>query len=892
MYSKPTKTSLAAAVALACGGFALSPAALAQESDSEEQVEEIIAVGRLKSGAAALVDERMEVPFSADYLSFETIARAGDSDIAQALRRVPGLTVVDGKFVYVRGLGERYSSVQVNGAAVPSPELTRSVIPLDLFPTSIVESIKIQKSPSPDQPASFGGGSIDIRTKSVPDDFTASLNVSAGFNSEGDSAGLQFNRASDRLPQAIADAIPTYQGDISVGNILDTLQLAGPATRADAAAINQGLIDSINTDIGSDYRSNDPDFGARGSIGNSFYFGDGEELRIGFLADIAYNERWRNDNQRREAIGSPENQFVDIDRTIYEERTVGSLNLGVDYLSDHQFKVAYYNLQNDEAQADFTRGFDNNNELIDGDQKLLYGTRFEQRELELVQFNGKHTFYETPYLTGLAETLNVEDLEFDWFWSDSTANTELPFTEFAGNRFLNEDGSVVPGTTTINATAAAGLFSYLELDDEQTSWGGNLRLPVEMGDANVTLSTGWWGFKKVRDYVGYNVTLDAVGVPSSVLAGRPGDVLQPGRLTVENGFEASLRSNFGTESYIAAQKVDAFYAMFDAEWTNWRLTMGGRFEDYQQVTVPFDYTDFTGGLIDQQIDQLNDPTTQRLAIREDDTYLSAALTYMDSGLLGSDDYQFRFSYGQTVVRPDLRELAEAVYIDPELRVRVAGNPNLLTSPIDNLEARAEFYYANGDNFTVSAFYKDIQNPIEQIRTAGSDDNIQLSFTNAESGEVYGVEFEGLKTLGNTGLFLSGNVTLSDSELSIDTSGITGAPTNARRRLTGHSEYVVNATLGWDAESGLHSAFLNYNVFGERIFYGGISGNDDAFQEPFHSLGLVYKWFPLEYLEVNVSVDNIFDDTLEFRQVNLNAQEALLIDQVVGRTFGITAKLTF
>lgn len=891
MHNNHHKTSLAAAVALACGSLSLSPAALAQEESEDQAIEEIVSVGRLKSGAAALVDERMEVPFSADYLSFEAISRAGDADIAAALRRVPGLTVVDGKFVYVRGLGERYSSVQVNGAAVPSPELTRSVIPLDLFPTSIVESIKIQKSPSPDQPASFGGGSIDIRTKSVPDDFIASINISGGFNSEGDSAGLQFNRSSDRLPAAIAAAIPAYQGDISVGNILDTLELAGPATRAQAEAINQDLINSLNSDIGSSYQSNDPDFGAKASLGNSFYFGADEEFRLGALVDFSYNERWRNDNQRREAIGSPENQFVDIDRTVYEERTVASLNLGFDYLSDHQLTAAYYNLQNDEAQADFTRGFDANNELIDGDQKLLYGTRFEQRELELYQVAGTHTFYETPYLSGIAEKLNLTDLEFDWFWSDSTANTELPFTEFAGNRFLDGNGNVIAGTTQISATAAAGLYSFLELDDDMTSWGGNFRLPVELGNANVTLSSGWWGSKKVRDYVGYNVSLDAVGVPASVLAGTPADVLQPSRLTVDNGFEASLRSNFGTESYIAAQKVDAFYAMFDAEWTKWRWSFGGRFEDYQQVTVPFDYTDFSGGLIADQINQLNSPD-QRLAIREDDTYLSTALTYMDSGLLGADDYQFRFSYGQTVVRPDLRELAAAVYIDPELRVRIAGNPNLLTSPIDNLEARGEFYYANGDNFTVSVFYKDIQNPIEQIRTAGSDDNIQLTFTNAESGEVYGVELEGLKTLGNTGLFLSGNLTLSDSELNIDTTGITGAPTNSTRRLTGHSEYVVNATLGWDADSGLHSAFLNYNVFGERIFYGGISGNQDAFQEPFHSLGIVYKWFPTDYFELNVSVDNILDDNLEFRQVNLNDQEAILIDQVVGRTFGVTAKLNF
>src|SRR5690606_24026708 len=127
-------------------------------------------------------------------------------------------------------------------------------------------------------------------------------------------------------------------------------------------------------------------------------------------------------------------------------------------------------------------------------------------------------------------------------------------------------------------------------------------------------------------------------------------------------------------------------------------------------------------------------------------YPSLALTFNGDGALGSADHQIRLSYGRTVVRPDLREVAAVVYIDPELDVRVQGNPTLRSSPVDNIEARSEFYYDNGDNFTLSLFYKDIQSPIEQIRSAGTDDDVVLGFSNAVSGEVYGFEFEGLKTL--------------------------------------------------------------------------------------------------------------------------------------------------
>ena len=132
------RNKLAIAVSLATAGLSTSVSAQDNEQIKPMSLEEVVVVGRLQSVAASLVDERLELPYSADFLGFEAISRAGDSTIGSALRRVTGLTLVDGKFIYIRGLGERYSSVTVNGAAVPSPDLARSVIPLDLFPSSIV----------------------------------------------------------------------------------------------------------------------------------------------------------------------------------------------------------------------------------------------------------------------------------------------------------------------------------------------------------------------------------------------------------------------------------------------------------------------------------------------------------------------------------------------------------------------------------------------------------------------------------------------------------------------------------------------------------------------------------------------------------------------------------
>jgi outer membrane receptor protein involved in Fe transport len=898
MYNEFKSFGRLSTLALAVGACLTAAAGSVRAQDSEEEaqsstdttgvIEEVFAVGRFLSAAESLSAERLELPVSADFLGADVIARAADPDIASALRRVPGLTLVDGKFVYVRGLGERYSSVLVNGAAVPSPDLTRSVVPLDIFPTSIVESIKIQKSPSPDATAAFGGGMIDVRTISVPKDVVASFNFGFGTNTISDSDGLTSRAGGTPLPSAIATGIDTYLGDISVSNILSTLRTTNAlASISDARAIHQGFLDSLNTDVGIRKTSLDPDVDAKVALGNSWDLGD--KWTFGVLMNATYNEKWRNEDQHREGVGNPTENYVDIERTVYEERSIGALQVGLDYLTDHSLEFSSYVINHDEDQSSILRGFDANNLLIDLDQKVGYQTRLQQRELKINQISGSHTFQETPWFSKVLGKRGWEDLEFDWFYSESEATTDIPNeTTFQASAIYDP----VTGEsldTQVLATTTSGQFSFLNLEDQQDSWGGNLSLPLEFDKASLTVSGGWWGSQKSRDYYQYMVNLNTVGIGSTLLAGTPADVLVPANLTVANGFNLSLGSQFGTESYIAAQTVDAGFLMADVELAKWRFMVGARQETYKQAVLPINLLDYTGTSIRNLQNSLSDPN-QRLAIKEDDTFASTALTYNGAGALGSDDYQIRISYGQTIVRPDLREVANVIYIDPELDIRVQGNPSLQSSPIDNFEIRGEFYYGSGDNFTVSLFHKDIESPIEQVRSAGSDDDVVLSFANAETGWISGVEFEGLKTLPK-GFFVAGNLTLSDSEIQIDP-GLSTILTNLRRRMTGHSEWVVNATLGYDSPSGMHSAYLNFNAFGDRIFFAGDGQNDDAYELPFDSLGVVYKYFPTDRMQVEFKIDNILDEQRQFEQKNSNGVAARILEQGVGRSLGLGVRWAF
>src|SRR5688572_29578005 len=187
-------------------------------------MEEIVVSGRQRSAADDILQERIDSAVVSDVVSIEQISRVGDSTVSMALRRLPGVTLVGDQFIYIRGLGERYSSTTVNGAYVPSPDLTRNVIPMDLFPAEIVESLSIQKGYSADQPAAFGGGNVDIRTRSLPDDFEFNVQVGTGTNSGNSDDGLGYPGGSDdgfgtddgtrAMPQEIQDAIQTYRGNL------------------------------------------------------------------------------------------------------------------------------------------------------------------------------------------------------------------------------------------------------------------------------------------------------------------------------------------------------------------------------------------------------------------------------------------------------------------------------------------------------------------------------------------------------------------------------------------------------------------------------------------------------------------------------------------------------
>ncbi|RMA82303.1 TonB-dependent receptor domain-containing protein [Umboniibacter marinipuniceus] len=882
-----TPSALASAIALA---LLSSPAVMAQTGFDPERpapIEEVLVTGRQRDAAEQLIVERIEESHQVDILSAETISRAGDSDLAAALRRVPGLTLLGGKYVYVRGLGERYSSTQLNGAQVPSPDFSRNVLPLDIFPTDIIDSMVIQKSYSADLPAAFGGGNINIRTKGIPDDFVLNLELSSGFNSSSkdgftnSNGGDSLGAAADSMafPSAISQGLTDYRGDLSVSNIFATLRSSDiSATRNDAVAINQSYAASLDRQFAIQHQSLDPDRNAKLALGNNFFLSD--DLEIGFLALAGQENKWRNKHRMTKNWAQPNDIYTDTQRTVNEISLTGAFNVGLRYTNDHQLLFSSLFLRNTEDETRVAIGNDLNTILADGNREREWATRYEQRELFVNQVRGSHRFDDTLFFARLGA---------GWYYSDATATSDVPGeVSVLGLDSLTTGGELV--SSAIRSSSSVASFNWTRLDDEVESYGWEFEAGDELGDSEWTISGGYDYWLKVRHFEYLPTNISTAGVQNAADLRDSGDVLTlPDRifddaslLDVTSGL-GFRTGGIGSESYVAFLESHAGWGSLDVQLSEaWRLNAGVRWEEYTQFSLPYDslnYSDDPVGLSEQEI-------VDSFSV-SDDWYPSLALTYSNGDFLGAETFQVRTSVSQTVVRPDLREVSDATYIDTVTEFRVVGNPLLEPSDLTNADLRFEWFFENGDSLTSTLFYKDISAPIEAIQRPGSDDNLVIGFVNADSAEVYGVEFEMLKDLSqlSSGLFVSGNLTLSDSEIQISQSDI--GLTNNTRRMNGHSEWVANAALGYDSDGGLVSANMVYNIAGERLVFAGRAGAPDAYEQPFNSLDLNVDVFPLEALRVRFKVQNLLDEKVTFAQ-----GDTTIVEQTVGSSYSLGLRYEF
>jgi len=758
----------------------------------------------------------------------------------------------------------------------------------------------VQKAWSPDLPANFGGGAVDIRTKRIPDSLTAQFELGSGYNSLSSGDGLSYAGGSDdrfgtddgtrALSPAILAAINQYQGDISVQNILSTLQRQDPtATLADAQAINRSLGLELNRNIGVQTKSMDPDIRVRGGIGNKYEVG--RDWELGFGAGGSYQTDWRQTTSVATNFNFPDQRTSTEQETTYSVNIAGTLSLGATFLEDHTIATTTLWLRNTDDETATRDFFNENREIQDGIGFRGYRLQYEEREMLTNQVTGTHYLGEATrdrfsFLGGLLGFVPT-DTSISWFWSDSDATTDIP------NQVEITSQTVTDPTTTtvldeqVTLSNTAGDFRFTDLDDEVQNYGWSFKLPVETGNSLIELGGGYSHAQKSRTYRQTQLSLGANAVAdNSVLQGPLDDVFSDGNITnTANNFLFD-RQGTNNESYIAATMTDAVFGVVDWTWDDtWRISTGARWEDYRQAAVnwnPYGYSQ-DNPQVTTDPDELASGTFD-----EEKVYPAASLTYMSDWL--AETFQLRLGWSQTAVRPDLREITGASYIDPITDDLTRGNPGVQPADVSNYDIRAEWFFGNGDNFTVTLFRKDIDKPIEYFESAASDTTVAREIVNATSANVQGVELEVLKELGFIGgafetLFVQGNVTFQDSELVCDLNAANScaadSPTNSVRKLSGASDYVANLMLGFDSPGAKHTVTLIYNVFGERLYVAGRNGAPDGFEQPFHSLDFTYFWYPTDNTTLKFKAQNLLDESINIERNGIQTYR-----EEPGQTFGI------
>ena len=832
------------------------------EGDSQTLGEvSVIAVAR-RNTEAAQVQEQKRSPVIQTGVSAQQIARTQDKDASEVIRRVPGVSIIDEKFVMVRGLSQRYNNVWLNGCAVPSSEADSRAFSFDILPSSQLDNMVVVKSPAPEYPADFTGGFILINTKQLPENDGLNISVGVGVNDRthfrsfaalrgGGMDWLGFGSGHRSLSVGMNGALRAYAGyeggtnprlDV-LGNGLNndwTLRTKYPAsdlklnmsynhtwkrdggqTYGLLAALNYSntyktQLDMENSLYGPYDTSNDKPVPLRKATDNQF----SNDIRIGAMLDFSFRPKdsrhyfeWKN-------------IFNQIAKNRYAERT--GFNAQPDNINDMEY---YYSA------------------------RTTYNT----------QLTGRHA---------------LADNRIDWNVGYAYANRNLP------DRRLIE--------RTDRTEHRMGIYrisrEFTRLDEHIVSAGGNYRKNFHFGSFEPTLKAGAYGEFRTRSYRAREFQYG--WQPNNTL---PEDFL----FSNDVPKEVLVDSNYGPDKLYLYEEVN-FLNNYEGDQT---LLAG-----YVGINLPAGAFNIYAGVryeYSRQVLRMNtrqfEESLQSTPYDNSDIFPSANVTYKLN-----DRHQLRAAYGRSVNRPEFRELSTSVYYDFELGSSVMGNSDLKPAYIDNFDLRYEWYPSAGEQVSVAFFYKHFRNPIEWTYTVAGGTDLIYSFTNARGANNFGIEIDIRKNLDFIGLkdfsfSFNGAWIKSKVQFASGTNDID-------RPMQGQSPYLINTGIFYnDTERGWSAAVL-YNRVGKRIIgvgnrYGtGADGSSrnipNSYEMPRNSIDLsvgkkIGKW------ELKASVRDVLAERCVFKQfedVSVNNRQRT-IEEVTrsyrpGRNFNLTIGYSF
>jgi TonB-dependent receptor len=816
-----------------------------------------------------LLNARHKSAAVSDAIGGDQFGRLAVGDAAEAMSKVTGASIVGGKYVLIRGLGDRYSNTLLNGTAVPSADPDKRAVQMDQFPSDLIDAITTTKSFTPDQPGAFSGGSVNVKTKAFPDQFFATASVTAEYNDnttgklilDAPVRGTAAPSLPSTIPGRTAAQLAARQGDF------------GPAEELDRAS---KIFASGNLFPGT--TKAEPNFGASLAIGNRHLVG--EDGLFGYTASFSYERRFSHfeNGEANRFIGTPDApqsrlvlttdpellSIAPIDAvtappfgvtsSTHTERRGGFAKLALRPVENHELTVDI--LYNETTDSVIRRGVGEETINYVGSVFEVYDMLHTERTVGSAQLSGKSVFPE------------LNSLEFEWRAAVSTSTQDQPDYRTLAAVYM-------PDGAFVNATGVQPNRFFRELEEDAKEGGLDLTYPF----GEHRLKVGAMAASNERGYREQRFQYSLNPRSRDELEMFPNPVGIVSRTTNSVTFGNTIQRLQEPNSYEGEQDISAAYAMADAQVTPRVRVIGGvRFEKTEMRTDPVPVVGGSPkiGMIDQ----------------------TDALPALSVVFASSPKTNWRFAYGRTVARPTYKELTDIRYEDVFTGDVYLGNADLELTVIDNFDIRWEWFPRKGETVAVSAFYKRLDQPIEVLygNAVGA-----IQPNNVDRGTVRGVELEyrrSLKFLGNAFAEFSvgTNLTFVESEVTIPAAELAilrayDPQADDKRELLGQSPYIFNFDISYDRVRSGTGVTLSYNVVGERLDLVNFGPLPDVFEQPAPLLNLVISQRLSDRWRLKFSAKNLLDPDHE-KTIGLPDRTLIYARSNAGRSFALGLSCAF
>lgn len=822
------------------------------------EIEEVKVVARMTQRTEAAVQVlQMKSANLMDGISTQQISRLGDSDAASALKRVTGVSVQDGKYVYVRGLSDRYMKVTLNGAEIPGLDPNFNTVQMDLFPSNVVENIIVLKTYSPDQP-SFSGGLVDIQTRTFPEKFSLNFSASTGFNTN-----THFNDNYLSYQGGEKDFIGIDDGFRDAPSIVTGINLpAGISSNAEELYAYSSAFNKIW----------DPEK-SRAMLDQSYSFSMGGQTKLfgkdlglltalSYMSESGYYEKGAlDDYEALSATTVAANNIVIEDKGSRNVIWSGLFSANLRLNGNNRISMNYLRNQNGEKISRSMIGVTSGSDNFQKEQTSL---EFLERSLSSAQIRGKH----------IIPALNNAGIEWMSSYTHSTQDTpDLRFfiaevNEIDGVKYYDVRSNRKPERR------------YRQMWESNWNSRIDVTLPFTFSNSRLKVKFGAAHLDKYRNSDENRFTLNVRGTVD--FNGLPSDFVADENLL---GYEGSRRGvYYGNDlptnrqySFKANDEVIAAYLMGDYTLFDKLRISGGVRAEYGTMFIVNKVDTIQG----------DNPNLFGIGESEDLDFLpSFNLTYTLR-----ERMNLRLGYSHTLGRPSFRERAPYEFYEYTEGISILGNEDLERVLTDNVDLRWEYFFKPGEMASASLFYKKIYSPIERYK---AQTGVELStYRNGNDADLYGLELEFRKNMDfmefTKNFALGLNLTLVKSTTAVDSTRLRLARAivpdfDDTRPLFSQAPYIINSYLTYSNDDlGLEANFA-FNVEGSKIIIISKKHTPDVYQRPMPMLNFNVSKSVFHSWELSFSVDNILDS--EFRQTMIleNEDEYPFRQHSVGRKF--------